>query len=44
MIEKKQLQQIIEGALLAYGQPLSLDKLHSLFVIETTDLTFGLVI
>lgn len=41
MIEKKQLQQIIEGALLAYGQPLSLDKLHSLFVIETTDTDEG---
>jgi segregation and condensation protein B len=37
MIEKQQLRKIIEGALLAYGQPLSLDKLHSLFVTATTE-------
>ncbi len=37
MIEKSQLRKIIEGALLAYGQPLSLDKLHSLFFTETTE-------
>lgn len=37
MIEKTQLRKIIEGALLAYGQPLSLDKLHSLFFTETTE-------
>lgn len=41
MIEKQQLRKIIEGALLAYGQPLSLDKLHSLFVTATTETEEG---
>lgn len=31
-MEKQQLQNIIEGALLAFGQPLTLEKLQSLFV------------
>jgi segregation and condensation protein B len=41
MIEKQQLRKIIEGALLAYGQPLSIDKLHALFVTETTETDEG---
>lgn len=41
MIEKSQLKKIIEGALLAYAQPLSLDKLHALFVTETTETEEG---
>lgn len=41
MIEKQQLKKIIEGALLAYGQPLSIDKLHSLFVTATTETEEG---
>ena len=31
-MEKQQLQNIIEGALLAFGQPLTVEKLQSLFV------------
>ena len=31
-MEKQQLQNIIEGALLAFGQPLTIEKLQSLFV------------
>jgi len=31
-MEKQQLHNIIEGALLAFGQPLSIEKLQSLFV------------
>lgn len=34
-MDKKELKKIIEGALLAYGQPLSVDKLQSLFVVDT---------
>jgi segregation and condensation protein B len=41
MIEKSQLKKIIEGALLAYAQPLSLDKLHALFVTEVTETEEG---
>jgi segregation and condensation protein B len=41
MIEKSQLKKILEGALLAYAQPLSLDKLHALFVTETTETEEG---
>jgi segregation and condensation protein B len=41
MIEKEQLRKILEGALLAYGQPLSIDQLHALFVTETTDTEEG---
>lgn len=40
-MEKQQLQKIIEGALLAYGQPLTLDKLYSLFVTESTETDEG---
>lgn len=37
MIEKHQLRAIVESALLAYGQPLSMDKLHTLFMADTTE-------
>ncbi len=37
MIEKQQLRKIIEGALLAYGRPLTVDKLHSLFATEMVE-------
>ena len=37
MIEKQKLRKIIEGALLAYGQPLSVDELYALFVTEIAD-------
>lgn len=40
-MEKQQLRKIIEGALLAYGQPLTLDKLYSLFVTESTETAEG---
>ncbi|ODS22927.1 SMC-Scp complex subunit ScpB [Candidatus Endobugula sertula] len=40
-MEKQQLRNIIEGALLAYGQPLSIEKLHSLFVLESTETYAG---
>ncbi len=40
-MEKDQLKKIIEGALLAYAQPLSTDKLHSLFATESADTDEG---
>lgn len=40
-MEKQKLKNIIQSALLAYGQPLSLDKLHSLFVTEVQDTEEG---
>ncbi len=41
MIERQQLKKIIEGALLAYGQPLTVDKLHSLFATQMVDTEEG---
>ena len=40
-MEKQQIQKIVEGALLAYGQPLSVAKLHSLFVTESKETDEG---
>ncbi len=37
-MERQQLQQIIEGALLAYGQPMTLDKMLTLFNEEEEQL------
>jgi segregation and condensation protein B len=41
MIEKPQLRRILEGAILSHGQPVSVDKLHSLFVTETKETEEG---
>jgi segregation and condensation protein B len=41
MIEKSQLRKILEGAILSHGQPVSVDKLHSLFVTETKETEEG---
>jgi segregation and condensation protein B len=41
MIEKSKLRRILEGAILSHGQPVSVDKLHSLFVTETKETEEG---
>ncbi|MEO0443520.1 MAG: SMC-Scp complex subunit ScpB [Pseudomonadota bacterium] len=36
-MEPQQLQRVIEGALMAYGQPLNIEKLQSLFIDQDQD-------